>query len=169
MTRSNVSILNLENISDYLAFCEKAIVELEADESNVLRGFSAILAINHIPDWIKHKLTPKQRELLHLPPKVADDHADLKAIQTVFEEKLPALKTIRSVSNGFKHLRIKEKTAKTGYGCAYGLSYGKAQLYINKANAENDDNWTGLLPLTKQILAYWKTELSAALETSANA
>lgn len=169
MTRSNVSIFNLENISDYLVFCEKAIVELEADESNVLRGFSAILAINHIPDWIKHKLTPKQRELLHLPPNVDDEHADLRAIQTYFEEKFSPLKIIRSISNGFKHLRIKEQTAKTGYGCAYGLSYGKAQLYINKANAEDEADWIGLLPLSQQSLAYWKTELSLVLETSANA
>jgi hypothetical protein len=166
MTRRNVTIFNLENISDYLVLCEQAIVELEADEANVLRGFSAILAINHIPDWIQYKLTSPQRSSLGL------DETINTPVKEHYEAIYPDLSLIRSIANGFKHLRPTHSTERvSGYGVGpYGIGpYGAPYLLIDRGEFyANADRWEVALDLCKKTLGFWYESLGSIIEAPNN-
>jgi len=153
MNRSDVSIFNLESISDYLAFCKQAVAELEGDQANVLRGFSAILAINHIPDWLQYKLSDQQRIALGISMKVGD------SVKDHFELKNNDLALIRSIANGFKHLKPAHSTNQIqGYGQGpFGVGpYGMPYLLIDRgAGYALSERWAVGLSLCKDTLDFW--------------
>jgi hypothetical protein len=111
-SRSEETVFGIETISDYLEFVNLAVKELSADEANVLRGFSAIIALNHIPDWLQYKLTQSERAALGL-----SDTSVGTCVKKHFEKLYPKLITIREIANGFKHLRPVHSTMRIeGFG-----------------------------------------------------
>ena len=162
MTRSDTSIFNLNTIANYLEFCTQAVDEFAKDQASVLRGFSAILALNHIPDWLQYKLSSDQRNLLALNGKEQTE------VKTYFETDNPELKLIRSIANGFKHLRPTNSTRKVnGYGQGpYGVGpFGASYLLIDKGEEfDNAARWTVGLSLSQRVLEYWKNKLAPILE-----
>ena len=104
MIRNDVNIFNIESIADYLDFCRLTVAELAKDQANVVRGFSAVLSLNHIPDWLQYKLSSSQRSMLGLSDVVGNP------VKNHFEAMYNDLALIRSVANGFKHLRPMHST-----------------------------------------------------------
>ncbi len=162
MTRSDVTIFNLESISDYLSFCRQAVAELENDQANVLRGFSAILAINHIPDWLQFKLSPLQRRTLGL------SEVSGEAVKDHYENIYSDLGLVRSIANGFKHLRPVHSTQRvSGYGMGpYGVGpYGAPYLLIDRGeDIDLSNRWAVALTLCKATLDFWLETLQPILE-----
>lgn len=166
MTRSDASIFNLESISDYLAFCQQALAEFENDQANVLRGFSAILAINHIPDWLQYKLSASQRSTLGISGQAEEP------VINHFEAQNADLKLIRSIANGFKHLRPMHSTQRvSGYEQGpYGVGpFGAPYLLIDKGEeCDLSVRWAVGLGLCKKVFDYWQQTLQPILEEQRN-
>ncbi len=162
MSRSDVSVFNLTTIEDYLDFCNQAVEAFSEDQANVLRGFSAILALNHIPDWLQYKLSREQRKILGLNEKEQTE------VNPYFESDNPETKLIRSIANGFKHLRPVHSTQRvSGYGQGpFGVGpFGRPYLLIDKGDhLDNSERWTVGLSLSKRVLEYWKNKLALILE-----
>lgn len=161
MSRKETSIFGLETITHYMRFCEEAVKQLKNDQANLLFGFSAILALNHIPDWLHHKLTADQRKVLSV------SSLSEAGLREYFKNKNNDVKLIRSIANGFKHLRLSTDTRKIeGYGagpCGVG-PYGVPYLLIDRGDDfEDKDRWaTGLL-LCQNALDFWFKELESIL------
>ncbi|MER0204525.1 MAG: hypothetical protein DU480_11860 [Nitrosomonas sp.] len=164
MTRSDATVFNLTTIAEYLEFCSQAVDEFARDQANVLRGFSAILSLNHISDWIQYKLSAEQRSTLGISGKVGT------SVKDYFEAKNEELALIRSIANGFKHLRPVHSTRQiSGYGEGpFGIGpFGTTYLIIDKGeHFENAERWTDGLSLSKSVLEYWKRTLEPILEKS---
>jgi len=161
MSRKETSIFGLETITNYVGFCEKAVQQLESDQANLLFGFSAILALNHIPDWLHHKLTAEQRKVLGVS---SDNEANVKKY---FENKNSDLTLVRSIANGFKHLRLSTDTQKIeGYGAGvYNVGpYGKPYLLIDRGDDfKGMSRWETGLTLCQNALGFWVEELESIL------
>lgn len=159
MTRQATRMFGIDTVADYLAFCETAVTELESDQDNVLRGFAAILALNHIPDWLQYKLTSAERSALGLVGSKTGD-----SVKCHFEAKNVDLRRIRDVANGFKHLRPTHPTKViAGYGEGpFGIGpYGVPYLLIDLGEEqEASERWDVGLSLCKRTLEWWRTELS---------
>jgi hypothetical protein len=167
MIRNNVNIFNIESITDYLDFCRQTVAELAKDQANVVRGFSAVLALNHIPDWLKYKLSSSQRSMLGLSDVVGTP------VKNHFEAMDNDLALIRSVANGFKHLQPMHSTTKriSGYGQGpFGVGpYGESYLLIDRGeNCEPSGRWVVGLSLCKKSLDFWTQTLSPILEEKRN-
>jgi hypothetical protein len=166
MPRSDAHVFGLESIRDYLTFCNQAVADLAADQANVLRGFSAILAINHIPDWLQYKLTSPQRNSLGLSETINSQ------VKDHYEAIYPDLSLIRSIANGFKHLRPTHSTERvSGYGLGpYGIGpYGAPYLLIDRGDSyANTDRWEVALDLCKEALGFWYKNLESIIEVPNN-
>ena len=80
-----------------------------------MKGFAAILILNHVSDWLQHKLSQTQRESLKL-----SDVTPGKQVKEEFEATNPDV--LRQIANGFKHLRpVHSSEQVEGYGAGpYG-------------------------------------------------
>lgn len=159
MNRQQNQIFGIGTIGEYLAFCAEAVAEFEAAQDNTLRAFSAILALNHVHDWLQYKLTTEQRHALSLTgTKVGDP------VKDVFESRNADIKLIREIANGFKHLRLEHSTEKVdGYGQGpYGIGpYGASYLLVDLGeNLPSGERWVVALDLCKLVLDWWSAELS---------
>ncbi len=165
MTRQNSTMFGMESIEDYLAFCAQAVTEFEQDQANVLRAFAATLALNHIPDWLRYKLTSTERGAIGLPVTQAGE-----CVQRHFEDQNDDLKRLRDIANGFKHLRPTHSTdVVAGYGTGpYGVGpYGAPYLLIDLGeHLPPQERWDVGLSLCKRTLVWWQTQLSTLMTTS---
>ncbi|PHQ59449.1 MAG: hypothetical protein COC03_05455 [Robiginitomaculum sp.] len=161
MSRKETSIFGLETITHYIGFCEKAVQQLENDQASLLFGFSAILALNHIPDWLQYKLTIEQRKVLGV------SSVNEAKVKEHFENKNCDVKLVRSIANGFKHLRLSTDTQKIeGYGAGpYGVGpNGVPYLLIDRGdNFKGQDRWATGLTLCQHVLTFWTKELESIL------
>lgn len=55
MIRQAKTMFSIVSIEDYLAFCAEAVARFERRQDDVLPAFAAILALNHISDWLQYK------------------------------------------------------------------------------------------------------------------
>ncbi|PHS41986.1 MAG: hypothetical protein COA91_01035 [Robiginitomaculum sp.] len=157
MTRKDTSIFGLETITHYVGFCEKAVQQLKSDQANLLFGFSAILALNHIPDWLHHKLTAEQRKVLDVS---SGNEAN---VRKYFENKNSDLTLVRSIANGFKHLSLATNTTQTIEGYSAG-PYGKPYLLIDRGDDfKGMSRWETGLTLCQNALDFWIKELESIL------
>lgn len=159
MSRQATTIFGIDTVEQYLAFCEQAVEDFALAPDNVLRAFAAILALNHVPDWLQYKLTSAQRQKLGL--------SDLRVGEQVkedFSPRNPDLMRVREIANGFKHLRPVHSTQKIdGYGLGpFGIGpFGGAYLLIDLgADKPSTDRWDVGLSLCQRMLAWWRAELS---------
>lgn len=159
MTRQENSIFGINTIDEYLAFCAEAVAELGRDQDSVHRAFTAILALNHIPDWLRYKLTGVQRNARGL-----EDAQVGEPVKDYFEAKNADLKLVRDIANGFKHLRLERSTQKVaGYGHGpFGAGpFGAPYLLIDLGDDKSpDERWSVALDLCKRVLEWWRAELS---------
>jgi hypothetical protein len=162
--RSMSSQFGIESIAGYLEFCAQAIVDMEADKGNVNRCFSAILALNHIPDWLQYKLTSSQRIQLKLNEKEG------KPVKNSYEEKNKKLELLRHISNGLKHLQHNDVSTDNiinSYGSEpFGTGpYGVSYLLIDRGeNFLPEERYCTVLKLCQETLAFWKDELEPILQ-----
>ena len=158
MTRQ-ARMFGIETIKDYLEFCTQAVAELEQDQDNVLRAFAAILALNHIPDWLQYKATDVERELLGISGSRVGD-----SVMAHFKSQNAELKRVRDIANGFKHLQLTHSTdVIAGYGRGpYGIGpYGAPYLLIDLGDhLPLDQRWDVGLCLCKRVLQWWRSKLS---------
>ena len=159
MTRQNSAMFGMESIEDYLGFCAQAVAEFEEEQANVLRAFAAVLALNHIPDWLQYKLSADQRKALGLAiSKIGEP------VKDHFESQNGDLKLVRNVANGFKHLTPSPPSQiVAGYGSGpYGVGpYGAPYLVIDLGqNMPAQDRWVVALTICKRTLAWWEDQLS---------
>lgn len=151
-------MFGLDTIGDYLAFCSVAVAELEREQDNVLRAFAAILALNHLPDWLRYKLTAVDRDALGLPGSSVGD-----CVQSHFESQNIDLRRVRDIANGFKHLRPTHSTGViAGYGRGpYGVGpYGAPYLLIDLGGSHSpDERWDVGLSLCQRTLEWWQQKL----------
>lgn len=162
MSRKETSIFGLETITHYIEFCEEAVKQLETDQANLLFGFSAILALNHTSDWLRYKLTIEQRKVLGV------SSANEANVKEHFENKNSDLALVRSIANGFKHLKLATNDTRKieGYGTGpYDIGpYGKPYLLIDRGDDfEDKDRWVTGLSLCQNTLAFWNRELESIL------
>ncbi|MHC2514618.1 hypothetical protein [Bradyrhizobium diazoefficiens] len=154
MTRQTTRMFGIDTIDEYLAFCAEAVAELEYDQDSVLRAFAAILALNHIPDWLQYKLTVSQRNTLGLTGSQVGD-----PVKDYFEAMHVDFKRVRELANGFKHLRPVHSTQKVaGYGQGpYGIGpYGQSYLLIDLGEDKPaNERWDVGLSLCKRALECW--------------
>lgn len=159
MTRASVSLFGVESIADYLRFCTEAVEEFDADKANVLRGFTAVLALNHIPDWLQYKLSADERRRLRL-----NDSTPEHAVQEYFEALNSDLKLMRQIANGFKHLRPVHSTERiVGYGAGpYGIGpYGAPYLLVDLGeNTPSTNRYEVGLSLCRRLLNWWHQQLA---------
>lgn len=165
MIRQTTKMFGIDTIDEYLAFCVEAVSEFEHDQDNVLRAFAAILALNHIPDWLQFKLTVAQRNTLGIMgPQIGGPLKDH------FEARNADIKRVREIANGFKHLRPVHSTQKVaGYGQGpYGIGpYGAPYLLIDLGdNKPAHERWDVGFDLCKRVLEWWRTELSKINNTT---
>ncbi len=158
MTRQATTMFGIDTIEDYLAFCSDAVAELEQVQDNVLRAFAAILALNHIPDWLQYKLTNAERITLKLMGSQVGD-----SVKDHFEAKNDDLKRIREIANGFKHLKPVHSTqVVAGYGMGpFNIGpFGKAYLLIDLGeNLPPENRWDVGLNLCQRTLKWWLNQL----------
>jgi hypothetical protein len=159
MKRQQNQLFGIGTIGEYLAFCAEAVAECDARQGNILCAFSAILALNHVHDWLQYKLTTEQRHALSLTgTKVGDP------VKDVFESRNADIKLIREIANGFKHLRLEHATEKVGgFGQGpYGVGpYGASYLLVDLGeNLPSGERWVVALDLCKRVLDWWSAELS---------
>jgi hypothetical protein len=161
--RQSVSMFGIETVEDYLSFCEEAVKVLSEDQASVLKGFTSVLALNHFPDWLQYKLSIEDRVALALSStkpaeKVIDD----------FEKLNSDLKLVRSLANGFKHLRKIDRTGKIeGYGKGpYGIGpYGTSYLLVDLGEDKGaSDRWVVGLDLCQRVLKWWEKTLFPILK-----
>jgi hypothetical protein len=159
MTRHATKIFGIDTIDDYLVLCAEAVAKLQQDEDDVLSAFAAILALNHIPDWLQHKLTDVKRDALGLVGSRVGD-----AVKDYFEGQNPDLKRVRDIANGFKHLKPVHPTEKiTGYGSGpYGVGpFGAPYLLIDLGEDKPaSERWDVGFDLCQRVLEWWRAELS---------
>lgn len=155
MTRQATRMFGVDTVEDYLAFCGKAVAELEADQDNVLPAFAAILALNHIPDWLRYKLTGPQRTALGLAESTIG-----ASVKCHFEAMNDDLKRVRDIANGFKHLRPVHPTALiAGYGQGpIGVGpFGTPYLLIDLGeHLPLSERWDVGLSLCKRTFDWWQ-------------
>lgn len=158
MSRQATKIFGIDTVGDYLAFCDAAVAELEQQQDNVLRAFTAILALNHVPDWLQYKLTSAERTKLGI--------VDVKVGEPVkdhFEALNADLKRVRDIANGFKHLKPVHSTQVVeGYGQGpYGIGpYGAPYLLIDLGeHLPLNERWDVGLSLCQRVLGWWKSRL----------
>jgi hypothetical protein len=160
--RAKVSMFGINTISDYLAFCEEAVSALGEDQASVLKGFSAVLALNHLPDWLEHKIS---KETLTRSGIIFDKKPREK--RNHIEKSNPDLELVRKIANGFKHLRPIDPTEQiAGYGTgSYGVGpYGVPHLLIDRGDiCKQGQRYVDALTLCKNVLAWWKLKLTSAL------
>jgi hypothetical protein len=159
MTRHATKMFGIDTIEDYLEFCAEAVAEFEQDQDSVLRAFAAILALNHIPDWLQYKLIDAQRSALGLAgSKVGDP------VLHFFEGQNNDLARLRDIANGFKHLRPNHRTETiAGYGRGpNGVGpYGAPYLLIDLGeHLPPEERWDVGLSLCKRALEWWQTQLA---------
>lgn len=159
MKQHAMTMFGIETINDYLTFCGQAVSELEQDQGNVLRGFAAILALNHVIDWLQYKLTFDQRQALGIASLKLGD-----PLKDHFEHQNADLKRIRELANGFKHLRTAHPTdAVAGYGRGpFGIGpFGGAYLLIDLGEfLPLAERWDVGLDLCKRTLGWWSQALA---------
>lgn len=159
MTRQATNLFGICTIEDYLIFCAEAVAALEQDQDNVLRAFAAILALNHIPDWLQYKLTLGQRSALELTGSQGGE-----PVKDHFEDRNADIKRVREIANGFKHLKPVHSTRKVaGYGQGpYGIGpYGAPYLLIDLGDDKPaNERWDVGFDLCKRVLEWWHTELA---------
>nr|WP_281720604.1 hypothetical protein [Nitrosomonas nitrosa] len=159
MTRQSTCMFGIDSIDDYLVFCSEAVAELEADQDNVLRAFTAILALNHIPDWLQYKLTDLQRTALGLGGSQAG------SVKDHFEAVNGDLRRVRNIANGFKHLRPVHPTENVpGYGKGpYGIGpFGMPYLVIDFGeHLPREERWDVGLDLCKRTFDWWQETLKS--------
>lgn len=160
--RSQTSLFGVSTIEQYLDLCERAVAELQENPGDVLRGFAVALTINHIPDWLRYKLTENDRSALDLPCTTVGGE-----LEGVFEAENEDIVLIRQIANGFKHLAVFYPTRQvSGYGMgSYGIGpYGRPYLLIDKGEGlEPDSRWDVGSDLTKRSLKWWQRRLLAIL------
>ena len=165
MTRQTTKVFGIDTIDDYLAFCKQAVGQLEQDQDDVLHAFAAILALNHIPDWLQYKLTNVQRAALGLVGLQFGE-----SVKEFFEGQNNDLERVREISNGFKHLRLTRSTEHvTGFGRGpYGVGpYGVSYLLIDLGDhLPPADRWDVALSLCKRVLEWWQKQLSCLVQTT---
>lgn len=159
MTRQATRMFGIDTIADYLAFCAEAVAEFERDQDNVLRAFAAILSLNHIPDWLRYKLTEDERKALALPVSKAGE-----CVQRHFEGQNNDLQQLRDIANGFKHLRPTHSTdVISGFGRGpYGIGpFGESYLLLDRGDhLPVNERWDVGLSLCKRTLEWWQNQLS---------
>ena len=159
MSRQSTIMFGIDTVDQYLAFCEESVAELKLAQDNVLRAFTAILALNHIPDWLQYKLTPEQRQMLGLSELRAGE-----SVKAEFEARNSDIVRVREIANGFKHLRINTSTQRVGgYGVGpWGVGpYGTSYLLIDLGDDKPaDERWDVALSLCERVLSWWRSELS---------
>lgn len=159
MTRQATTIFGIDTIAGYLAFCGEVVAELEASEDNVPRAFAAILALNHIPDWLQYKLTAAQRVTLGFTGSQGN------SVKEHFESKNVDIKRLRDIANGFKHLKPAHSTQKiNGYSEGpYGIGpFGAPYLLIDLGvDKPANERWDVGFDLCRRVLKWWDAELSA--------
>lgn len=158
MTRSSTQLFGLDKISDYIALCSEAVNDLKGQQDSVLKGFSAILALNHLPDWLRYKLTDAERQKLGLPMQPTN-----APVNDFFEAQNENLKLVRQIANGFKHLRPVHSTERVeGYGAGpFGVGpFGRPYLLIDLgADKELAQRWCVGLDLCQRVLTWWQNTL----------
>ena len=159
MSRQATKIFGIDTIADYLAFCAEAVAELEQDQGSVLRAFAAVLALNHIPDWLQYKLTDDQRTTLGLTGSKLGD-----PVKDWFEAQNADLTLVRDIANGFKHLRPNHSTdVVAGYGRGpFGVGpFGAPYLLIDLGDYPlANERWVVGLSLCKRTMEWWREQLS---------
>jgi len=158
MTRQDSSMFGMVSIDDYLEFCAQAVAEFEQDQASVLRAFAALLALNHIPDWLQYKLAPDQRTVLGLASSDVGH-----AVKDDFERCNDDLALVRKIANGFKHLTPNPPNqVAAGFGSGpYGVGpYGVSYLVIDRGeNEPAQDRWIVALSLCRRTLEWWTSQL----------
>jgi hypothetical protein len=162
MTRQATKMFGIDTIGEYLAFCSEAVADFEREQDNVLRAFAAILALNHIPDWLQYKLTTAQRNALGLAGSQGGD-----PVKDHFEARNADVGRVRDIANGFKHLRPVHSTQKVaGYGQGpYGIGpYDAPYLLIDLGDDKPpSERWDVGFDLCKRVLEWWRTELQTLM------
>lgn len=159
MDRATTKVFGIDTIEDYLAFCAAAVAEFEQEQDNVLRGYAAVLALNHLPDWLRYKLTAKQRAALGLTGSRIGE-----PLKNHFETQNVALTRLRDIANGFKHLKLAHSAqVVAGFGRGpYGVGpFGAPYLLIDLGDhlPPNERSDVGL-SLCKRTLDWWQDQLS---------
>lgn len=147
MERADLAVFGLKTISDYLRFCDISVDRFNQEPSNICFCFSALLSLNHIPDWLRYKLSVEKRRYLGLNEKVGE------AVKRHFEDQNNDLVILRETSNGIKHLRLDKETKVVGYGYAYGYAYGRGGFLVDDVPVNE---------LCTRILDYWHQLLDSA-------
>lgn len=165
-TREQRSLFGVATIPEYIELCRHSVRQFEDEPDMVLHGFSAILALNHIPDWLQYKLTPDQRMVLNLT-----DSPLQAAVKNELENENPDLKLIRQVANGFKHLKVGPSTDRIqGYGAGpFGVGpYGQPYLLIDLGeDLEPSNRWNVASALCRETINWWDERLAPILQPSA--
>jgi hypothetical protein len=165
MTREGVGLFGIETIKDYLNFCAQAVTEFESDQASVLRGFAAILSLNHLSDWLQYKLTVEERQRLGIA-----DARQGQPVMEYFEDQNEDLRRVRSIANGFKHLRLAHTTERiAGYGRGpYGIGpFGKPYLLIDLGDhLPPAERWDVGFSLCLRVLEWWRRQLSNIVRLS---
>lgn len=160
--RGSVNLFGVESVADYLRLCEEAVAEFAEDQGNVLRGFTAILTLNHLPDWLEHKLLPDEKS------RVGISTGNTRSLRNGIEVDNPELTLVRELANGFKHLRPIDPTEQiSGYGQGpFGVGpWGTPYLLIDLGE-ECDSRWVIGLELCQQVLNWWVSKLDQVLPSS---
>lgn len=159
--RADVTLFGVDTVADYLRLCDQAVSELGSDQANVLRGFTAILALNHLPDWLRYKLSPDERMTLNLEARVETP------LQVSFESRNAELRLIRDLANGFKHLRPVDPTGRIhGFGTGpFGVGpFGVPYLLIDLGERLGGTaRWTDCYSLCQRVLTWWHEQLVAII------
>lgn len=167
MTRSSTQLFGMETVSDYLALCSEAVKDLKGQQDSVLKGFSAILALNHLPDWLQYKLTKAERQKLGLLTQSID-----KPVNDFFEAQNKDLKLVRQVANGFKHLRPVHATERVeAYGGGpYGIGPCSAPYLLIDLGSDTQpaERWCVGFDLCQRVLAWWQDTLSPIFNKGGN-
>lgn len=162
MTRSGVKMFGVDTVQDYISFCREAVEALKEEQDSVLRGFTAILALNHVPDWLRYKLTQSDGQSLGI-----SDFSLEMSVKFFFEDQNNDLKLVRNIANGFKHLRRVHPTERiAGYGVGpYGVGpFGSPYLLIDLGEGyEPSERWCVGLDLCQRTLNWWEKTLSPVL------
>lgn len=163
MNRKSASLFGIESTSDYLEFCSQAVEEFADDQASVLRGFAAVLALNHVPDWLQHKLNENERRLLCL----RDDEPGTP-LKDELEQRNPDLGLLRAIANGFKHLRPGHTTERvSGWGMGpwgigpYGMPYLLIDLGDDRPAASR---WDVSYSLCRRVLDWWRQQLQPIVD-----
>lgn len=158
MSRSSVQLFGIETVGNYLVLCTAAVDELKEQQDSVLKGFTAILALNHLPDWLEHKVSAERLARVGIV-----FHDDLKKKRCTIESANHDLKLVWRIANGFKHLRPVHSTQRiAGYGTGlYGIGpYGAPYLLIDLGDdKEPSERWCVGLNLCQRVLAWWQETL----------